>query len=772
MPLFALTIFIGAFLLFQVQPLIGKYILPWFGGGPGVWTTCMVFFQVMLLAGYAYAHFSSQNLKPRAQVIVHLSLLVAALVFLPITPADSWKPQGGREPTLHILALLTVCIGLPYFVLSSTGPLVQHWFSRTHPGTSPYRLFALSNAGSLLALVSYPFFFETHLTRQAQARLWGWGLVAYVACSAACLLRLKLAPVKGGDQPPVAERQAPDSNNPTPSLVLFLWLLLPACASVLLLAVTNKLCQDVAVIPFLWVLPLAVYLLSFIICFDNSRWYVRFPFTLALMAAIAALCWALFKGGGASLYKQVAVYCGGLFVCCMVCHGELYRLKPDPSQLTGFYLTIATGGAFGGLFVGLAAPLLFTNYYELHFGLLLCAILFLTVRLREWRVESANETATAPPDSYLKPQNPLWSMNSNYWGWLAVTLPVLTFGAMEWILFRMGKNSGETAKVWIFPIHVAGGVALGLNVAYVGFRRLYKNSRGSRVLVCLWLSLGVVALGIFMWMQMKDAGSEKIYRSRNFYGVLAVFDHRRDEPSERYFLLQHGRITHGLQFAALDRANLPTSYYGEESGVGRAVRALAGAGRRIGLVGLGTGTLAAYGQPEDYFRIYEINPEVKRLALSQFSYLRKCAGKVDVVLGDARLSLEKEPPQNFDLLVLDAFSSDAIPVHLLTREAFELYQRHLKPNAIIAVHISNHYLNLEPVVANLASHFGYRTAMVETEETDEEWWLYASSWVLLSRSEEMLNSQVIRGGATALKTGKRVPPWTDDFTSLFQILKK
>ena len=349
MAAYALTIFTGAFLLFQVQPLIGKYILPWFGGGPGVWTTCMLFFQVLLLGGYAYAHFTSRWLKPRAQAIVHLVLLAAALALLPITPGDSWKPHGGGNPTLQILALLAVSLGLPYFVLSSTGPLIQQWFSRAKPGASPYRLYALSNVGSLLALVSYPFFFETHFTRKAQAGLWAWGLVAYVLCCGFCAVRLWKSEVRSlksevqGQKPAASSRGIRSRDTPAPAinpqpstLNHLLWLLLPACASVLLLATTNKLCQDVAVIPFLWVLPLALYLLSFIICFDSPRWYVRFPFTLALIAALGGLCWALFNGSDLSLSKQVALYCGGLFICCMVCHGELYRLKPDPRHLTGY----------------------------------------------------------------------------------------------------------------------------------------------------------------------------------------------------------------------------------------------------------------------------------------------------------------------------------------------------------------------------------------------------------------------------------------------------
>ena len=658
----------------------------------------MLFFQLLLLGGYAYAHFSSRWLKPRTQAVVHLVLLAAALALLPITPGDSWKPHGGGNPTLQILALLVVSLGLPYFVLSATGPLIQQWFSRARPGQSPYRLYALSNVGSLLALLSYPFFFETHFTRKDQAGLWAWGLVAYVLCCGFCAVRQWRSETrnprtegnpKSEGRSPTAELTASEHatrNTQHSPLNRLLWLLLPACASVLLLATTNKLCQDVAVIPFLWVVPLALYLLSFIICFDSPRWYVRFPFALALIAALGSLCWALYNASDLALYGQVAIYCGGLFICCMVCHGELYRLKPDPSHLTGYYLMIAAGGALGGVLVAVAAPLLFTDYYELHWGLFGCGLLFLTVCVSE-RTASSN-----------------W-------------------------------------KQWHF-------------------------------LACASLCMGLIGLGAILWHQAHNSGSERVCQSRNFYGVLTVCEYEKKNPESHYFLLQHGRITHGLQFVDPAQAMSPVSYYGPGSGIALGVAALPTGRRRIGVVGLGTGTMAAFGRAGDYLRFYEINPQVQAVAASWFHYLPKCAGDVEVASGDARLCLENEPPQHFDMLVLDAFSSDAIPVHLLTREAFEVYERHLNTNGVIAVHISNHYLDLEPVVVNLARHFGYKLASIDFDENDEEWWLYSSTWVLLSRNDRIINSPDIRSAASTVKTNDtRVPLWTDDFASLFQILR-
>ncbi|MCX6903907.1 MAG: fused MFS/spermidine synthase [Verrucomicrobia bacterium] len=760
---YVLTIFTGAFLLFQVQPLMGKYILPWFGGGPGVWTTCMLFFQVVLLAGYAYAYGSARWLKPRGQAFLHLALLVAAVALLPITPGDSWKPHGEENPTLQILKLLAVSLGFPYFVLSATGPLLQHWFSLANPGKSPYRLYALSNAGSLLALVSYPFFFETHCSRKTQAVLWAWGLGVYAVCCGYCAVRLargsSTAPagmgsfLLAGDPP--CRAALPSSR--IPFLRRLLWLLLPASASVLLLATTNKICQDVAVIPFLWILPLALYLLSFIICFDQPQWYARLPFTFALIAALAAICWALFEGIDASIYKQVGLYSGGLF-------GVLYRLRPEPRQLTAFYLMIAAGGALGGLFVALLAPRIFTDYHELHWGLLLCALLFLVVSTREEDL-AVGDTGNGGPKSC-----PV--TNRNHWRWLACTLPLAAFGGRDWCLAHLAGASKVSPKAGLLGLRIGMWALVVLLAASWVARGKFRTFQYWRLLACGWLGLGVIALGITLWMHTGASKSDLVYTSRNFYGVLTVYEYRRQEPSDHYFLLKHGRITHGLQFVEPEESKRTTTYYGEDSGVGLAIQALPAGHRRLGLVGLGTGTLAAYGQAGDYLRIYEINPEVKHLATSRFSYVTQCPARVEIVLGDARLSMEREPPQQFDLLALDAFSSDAIPLHLLTAEAFAVYQRHLKPNGILAVHISNHYLDLEPVVANLAKHFHYEMALHDYVETDDEWWLYASTWILLARNHDILSHLPTHGVSSAGQTKRKgVPLWTDDFSSMFQILK-
>jgi hypothetical protein len=691
---------------------------------------------------------------------LHLVLLAAAVAVLPITPADSWKPGGDGNPTLAILALLTVCLGLPYFVLSSTGPLMQHWFSRTHPGTSPYRLYALSNVGSLLALMSYPFFFETEFTRIAQARMWSWGLGAYVLCAAVCAGKLwngERAAVSGGNDS--APNPATGEEPPPSLLTRLLWLLLPACASVLLLATTNKMCQDMAVIPFLWVLPLGLYLLSFIICFDNPRWYARFPFTLALIAAMGGVCWVLFKGTDAPLRAQVGIYSGSLLVCCMVCHGELYRLRPDPRHLTGFYLMIAAGGAMGGLFVAVGAPFVFTDYFELHWGLLLCGALFTLVCLRE--------RASSP----------------GAWRWLACALTLVGFGTIDRLLIWLGRDHEMLTASRLSALRIGIWTSLALFAVFWLVRGRFRTFQSWRLVTCTWLALGLAGLATALWFQSRDSDGNVVFRSRNFYGTLAVCEYRKDEPEAHYLLLRHGGITHGLQFVNPERATWPISYYGRGSGVSAAVNALPSGPRTIGVVGLGTGTMAAHGRVGDRIRFYEINPEVNRLASSRFTYLKNCPANVEIALGDARLTMEREQPQGFDLLALDAFSSDAIPVHLLTREAFELYDRHLRPEGILAVHISNHYLDLEPVVANLARQFHYNLAIVDYdenadygdgEEYEEEspWWVYSSTWILLTRSDAILNAPAIRRVSSPPKENTiKIPLWTDDFASLFQILQ-
>ncbi len=746
---YALTIFTGAFLLFQVQPLIGKFILPWFGGGPGVWTTCLLFFQTLLLGGYAYAHFSSTRLKPKTQAVVHLVLLALALAMLPITPGEGWKAHIAGNPVGHILLLLTACVGLPYFVLSSTGPLLQQWFSRAQPGVSPYRLYALSNVGSLLALLSYPFFFEVKFTRHTQATLWAAGLGVFVICCGYCALRLWRS---AGD---ASSRAAPEGiadSAPTPWGDKAMWLALPALASVLLLATTNKLCQEVAVVPFLWVLPLALYLLSFILCFDHARWYRRGLFVALLAIAAAVVCELLSAGSDAPMTLQIAGYTVAMFVACMVAHGELYRLKPPPRELTAYYLFISAGGALGGFLVAIVAPAVFTEFRELQLGwwLLWIGVAIICIRQQSWTL-----------------------VHGAGIGALAIT------AAVPLLRSRLSDGASFGAELLAFyrdHLFIISGGLIAFIVAVFDLRRRrleveWQPRMGGFVTL---LAAGLGAVFMMQWIGAREANV--LRASRNFYGTLKVFDYSRDDPDEHYYLLMHGATTHGLQFVSPVKATLATSYYGEHSGVGLALQHLPRtSGRHLGFVGLGTGTVAVYGQPGDSIRIYEINPAVEKLARDPFTHLAHSPAKIDVVMGDARLSLEQElaagHANQFDLLALDAFSSDAIPAHLLTQEAFEVYLRHLRPDGVIAVHISNRYLDLEPVVRALAQHFDLHMAVI-SDDYEADWWFYETTWILVTRSKALLAQPAIAEATDVpAKAPKRPVLWTDDQTSLYEILR-
>jgi hypothetical protein len=754
---FALSIFTGAFLLFQVQPLIGKFILPWFGGSPGVWATCLLFFQTLLLAGYAYAHFISTRFKPKQQAMIHVALLLLSVALLPITPSDSWKSHIAGNPTWHILLLLSACIGLPYFVLSSTGPLMQQWFSATHPGVSPYRLYALSNIGSLLALLSYPFYFERVFPRHTQATLWAGGLCFFVLCCGYCAWRLSKSTVAAQASPGSTELPAPTAEGDPESAVgaqarpldKLLWLSLPAVASMLLMATTNKLCQEVAVIPFLWVLPLSIYLLSFILCFDHSRWYSRRFFSGLAVLGIAGVCYALFEGNKVPMMQQIAIYSVTLFAACMVCHGELYRLKPPPRDLTRYFLYIAAGGALGGLLVCVVAPAVFTEYWELELGLWILTYFLGVICFRQrsralaWGVGIGALAATFAVPGL----RATLASSDGYWKELA------GFYHLYW--------------AWIAVVGVAFVVCL-----VIAPRRPWEMRTGGFVM------LVSVELGLVLISEIHTNAERNIVSaSRNFYGTLKVLDYNADDPKNHYYLLLNGATTHGLQLTAFPEIMWPTTYYGETSGIGLAIKNLPmpKGSRRLGLVGLGTGTLAAYGKKGDYLRIYEINPAVRALATSRFSYIGLCEGKVDIVMGDARLSMEREVAENqsqqFDLLALDAFSSDAIPVHLLTEEAVELYLKQLRPGGVLAVHTSNRYLDLRPVVDALARHFDLGEAVIADDDNDD-WWIYSTTWILLTKNKGLLETQEIAAATAKGKVeGKTVGMWTDDHASLFEILK-
>jgi protein-L-isoaspartate O-methyltransferase len=623
---------------------------------------------------------------PRWQAVAHLGLIAVALALLPIGPAASWKPQDGSLPTWRILWLLVVVVGLPYLALSATSPLVQVWFSRSYPGRSPYRLYAVSNFGSLAALVSYPFLFEPAFTLPVQSRLWSGAFVLYAGLGVLGVIwmwRMKPPSLPAGEE--AAGPAVPDGPaNPPPTWRRrAMWLILPGGASLMFLATTNHVCQDMAVVPLLWVVPLALYLLSFIICFDRPRWYLRSVWAILSLTLILTLYGADFLCAWtdrAHNFLQDAALCfGTLLAVCMVCHGELVRLRPDPRRLTEFYLWIAAGGALGGMLVCLVAPRIFKMFLEWPIGLILSYLLAAAVLLRS---------------------------------------DVL----------------GPTLRA--------------------------RLAAGASVVIGLAAILG--------WQISKSIGDRPITRVRNFYGVVSVFESDRNKPAQHNVALVHGGITHGLQYVDPAKRRRPTSYYAEPSGVGLAIRYLQRRPKlRVGVIGLGAGTLAAYARPGDQYQFYEINPQVPRLAKKYFRYLKDCRGKYSVVPGDARLSLERQPSQHFDLLVLDAFSGDAIPTHLLTREAFAVYLRHLAAGGVIAAHITNKYLDLAPVVRAAAEDCKLGAARVSID-ADDEALAFASDWMLLSRDADFLGAMPAQEDEN--RPDFRVPMWTDHYSNLFQVL--
>jgi SAM-dependent methyltransferase len=588
-------------------------------------------------------------------------------------------------------------VGLPYFLLSSTSPLLQAWYARTHREGMPYRLFALSNFASMLALLSYPLVVEPNLPVRIQGWVWSAAYVCFAALCGATAWRSSAHAAA----PQAAACAGAQTMDDSPAWTLrLLWLGLAASASILLLAVTNHLTQDVAAIPFLWILPLSVYLLSFIVCFESPRFYRRAVFLPLLGAALGFMAYRLwpwrteFNPRWLSFLTHMPIrsvivaFAVGLFACCMVCHGELARLKPHPRYLTGFYVTVSLGGAVGGLFVGLVAPNLFRAYYEFPIGLGLCA---------------------------------------------AIACLVLARG-----LWRLAGGA-----LWARPRWGAAALA---------------------VVLCGYLA----CLGVEM-REMVDG-----YRvvARNFYGLLRVEDEgnpRMDQDANRKLI--HGTINHGEQFLREPYRRQPVTYFCPQSGIGLAMQAQEGRPRRIGILGLGCGTLAAYGRPGDTLRIYEINPLVLDIARREFTYLRDTPARVEVALGDGRLLLESEPSQQFDLLVMDAFSSDSVPVHLITREAFRTYFRHLKPGGILAVNITNTYLDLRPVVERAAAAFGKVALVYDSEPDYDDFLCFGCSWTLIMDGSTAAAHPGLRQAGQVLRQERPFRAWTDDYSNMFGILR-
>ena len=683
MPLVAVTIALSAFLLFLVQPIIAKQILPWFGGTSAVWTTCMVFFQVVLLGGYAYAHALTSRAGARNQARLHIALLAASLAFLPIVAGEALKPGGEEDAALSILWLLAATIGLPYFLLSSTGPLLQRWSAHRFPEKTVYRLFALSNFGSLLGLLAFPFVIEPFAPSVTQAYAWSAAYAVFaLACAVTAWQAQRALASRAGEPAAAAAGAAIRAEvGAAPRLADYaLWLALAALGSVLLLATTSHITQTIASVPFLWVLPLTLYLLTFVLAFEGRGgrgWYERRWWLFPTLLLVVAMSWGLSASRGVlDIGVAVPLYCAGLFFACLFCHGELAQAKPSPRYLTQFYLTLSAGGALGGMAVGLLAPRVFPAYFELPLAL------FALAALASWLV--------------------------------------------------LGN------RTLIGPALVASAAT-----AYTGWQYLDFVQQGTIVM------------------------------QRSFYGTLRVREAGSGEQQVRRLL--HGVIMHGEQFTRAEDRLEPGTYYARSSGIGLAIRSRQAAGPvNMGFVGLGVGTLSAYGRAGDRLRFYELDPQVIDVAQRYFTYLGASPATVEFAIGDARLSLERElqqgGPRGYDVLAIDAFSSDSIPVHLITREAVELYARHIAADGIIAVHISNRFLDLKPVLANIAQAAGLSARLVSDSPEDDRA-AASTDWVLLARDARVLDDPAFAGRAEPLPPVAGFSLWTDQFNNLLDVLK-
>jgi len=758
--LFAATILLSAFLLFQVQPLIAKLILPWFGGSAAVWTSCMLFFQMALLGGYAYAHWV--NGQPgRKQTIVHLALLALSFLSLPILPNPAWKPHGMEDPLLRILGLLAATVGLPYFLLASTSPLLQSWYSRSNGGAMPYRFFALSNAGSMLGLLTYPVLIEPYLTSGQQAWMWSLSYVAFVLVCGVVAWRSRDS---HGERASAATGFIESAAPSWPDRLV--WMGLAACASALLLAVTNHLTQNIAAIPFLWVLPLSLYLLSFILCFDSDRWYWRWLFIRLGAVALPAVAYAISTENDiGNLKLALGFFCTALFVLFMVCHGELARRRPAPAYLTSFYLMVSVGGAIGGLLIGFAAPYFLNGLYDLPIvvsltGFMLVYLLWLERGQAGSKAIGEASFLNAPSDKVVVAVLTLALV-----GYIAVRLAAAKFGYPQFLKTPF-LNAPYDSPVLL-------GIA-GLIAAYIFWRGRgvlddkSVNEGFVTFVIAAGLAIGIAGfLARDTWNNVKDSR----LLARNFYGALRVYDSESSGSMGPVRTLRHGTIDHGEQFLLPQNQRFATTYYAVNSGVGRAIQKLQVSGPiNVGVIGLGAGTIATYARPVDHYTFYDINQLVLHIARTEFRFLRQCMAPNEVVLGDARLSLEREQSKQFDLLAVDAFSGDAIPVHLLTRQAYKLYWRHLKPDGVLAVHVSNKYLNLGPVVALSAAEDGKQAIMISNEADDEKE-IAASDWVLVSSRPGFFEQPEIKDAAEKVESIRGLRTWTDDYSNLYKILR-
>lgn len=763
--LYALTLFAGAALLFAMQPMVGKMILPLLGGTPAVWSTCMVFFQAALLGGYAYAHASTARLRPSRQALLHLIALAVPLAVLPLAVNPRLLRGGEANPVLDVLTLLSVSVGLPFLVVSATAPLLQKWFTQTgHPAArDPYFLYAASNLGSMLALLGYPTLVEPRLPLQGpgwltQTTLWSLGYGVLAGLTALCALTLWWKPA--GAAPPSPEERADAPVEPGLDWRRRLhWVALAFVPSSLLLGATTYITTDLAAVPLLWVLPLAIYLLTFILAF--GRWpRVLHRVTVAIsLPLVLVVIFLMVAALPERIWVTVLWHFGLLFVIALACHGALALDRPAPRYLTEFYLLISVGGVLGGLFNALLAPLIFSSLIEYPLVMVLGCVL-----LRAGRGEArlglglgaARDAGLVVAVAALALV--LYSESAT----LRVDFSFLA-RVLEWSSARVGE--------WLDPIE----------------RLLNKVLIYGPPLVLAWLlrrrplHLGLALAAVLLVSGFVDArNNDQIRQSRSFFGVLRI---SRDRDEKGYTELRHGTTLHGRQSLEPARRAEPLSYYQRKGPIGQLFTELDHRpdAVRMAVIGLGTATLAAYARPGDRVTFYEIDRLVRDVAFDPryFTYAvdaRDRGASLRMELGDARIRLDAvrqdRPAERYDVMLVDAFTSDAIPVHLLTREALRLYFDMLAPRGILALHISNRYLRLEPVVANLAVDGGY-ARLVQHGDTGDVRGGVEASWVLLARRTENFGDLVAdpRWTVASLEPEPRVGTWTDDFHNLLSVFK-
>lgn len=713
--LFASTLLLGSCLLFLVQPLCARMLLPTLGGTPAVWSTCMVFFQASLLVGYAYAHFGPRLLGLGPHVAVHVVMLPLALLCLPLTLPRAVAPPAW--PILWLMQVLVGAVGLPFFACASCAPLLQRWYVRASGDQDPYFLYAASNFGSFGALLLYPFVIEPTLTLAAQARLWMLGYVLLVGASLACALCLRL-------RAPVASEPArPTSMRPTVGTRLR-WLLLSLVPSSLMLSVTNYLTTDIAAIPLLWIVPLGIYLLTFTLVFARRPFFPHRAMVRWMPLVVVVLAVIMLQEASEPVFVVMTLHLVGLFWLAMVCHGELARTRPPADRLTEFYLWLACGGVLGGVFNVLVAPLVFKSLVE--YPLMIAAACLLRPAL------------AAPPAPCLA-----WRSS--------LAVGILTLG-----LVFLGRSMDLDPG----PLSVAVMFALPLLLAY------FLQEGPYRFGLCIALIFAASAF-------YPGIHGGAVYRARSFFGV-----HRVTEQGG-FRKLFHGNILHGQQSLDPRQRSEPLTYYYRTGPIGQVLKALHGDQRlqRVGLIGLGTGALASYAAPGEHWTFFEIDPTVIHIAspaAGLFTYLKDCQGRIDVVVGDARLTLSQQADK-YGLLVIDAFGSDAIPLHLLTREALQGYLTRLTDDGILAFHISNRYVDLEPVLANLAddAHLICRIQkdLGAPDAGSQQSGKLPSVWVLMTRAPQDLAPLASSTLWDAARGRPGMGVWTDDFSNLVSVLR-